>query len=842
MTMMRSLFGILAVLFFVALPRQAAALDDCDFGFKVNTESSALQALTSDANAKGGFWLSINDAPPDIQKIAKYVGLLQTCVMTPDGKPRTVSISGTTRTINSPQVFKCTASLLSDNRLITNHHCFYDPIFAEAGFNIVTEARVTFGYRFADDTSGTKTYRVLNREISKNQELDALLLQIIGGDANADLGGHFPMDTKGDLQPLQELKMIHHPAGQPQQYSSGTCKVHRLQSQLGEQATSLRHTCETTGGSSGSLILDARSLAIVGLHNLGGLNRQSDSFNAGHRIGPINAALGLGMKEMKPFNDSENLALNIPKADPCDPQFILAQNVNQCAVWDVYLASCSGHSRAIEARRLKASVCKADSCDSQFETAKASDSCLKWKAYTESCSDHEGMLTATVAFEKACTTSSAATNDPNITKTISELLSSADKYYEQEKFTEAFALYRTAADKGDATAQYIVGSMYRYGIGVSQSDIAALEWFRAAADQGEPNALNELGYMYSEGLGVPQSDVQAVRLYKEAGERGSSIGFYNLGFMYAYGYGVVHDNSEAAKWFERSARMDSSTVDELLANSYQWYVEQAEAGDVAAQNSLGLAFLTGRGIEQNNQEASKWFSAAADKDYARAQKNLGDMYYFGWGFSKDIDVAATWYRKAANQDFALAQNQLGVMSRNGEGMPRDELKAFEWFLKAAHKGHAEAQYNLGEMYYDGTGVPKSDTEAVKWYRKAAEQGYAVAQNDLGYMYANGLGVPQSDTEAVKWYREAADSGNGTGQCNLSIRLAWGKGTAKDPTAAADWTIKSLQSGEEWCITNMTEKATVREIQKKLKQRGLYTGAIDGSNGPNTQAAMRKLLP
>lgn len=110
------------------------------------------------------------------------------------------------------------------------------------------------------------------------------------------------------------------------------------------------------------------------------------------------------------------------------------------------------------------------------------------------------------------------------------------------------------------------------------------------------------------------------------------------------------------------------------------------------------------------------------------------------------------------------------------------------------------------------------------------------------MYYSGRGVPQSNTEAVKWYRRSAYGNNAKGQCSLALLTARGEGTARDPKNAAEWTVNSLQNGNDWCITNLTENATVREIQKILKQHGLYNGAIDGSNGANTQAAMRKLLP
>jgi hypothetical protein len=248
---------------------------ECEFKFDVDTQSSALQAHVADATAKGGLWQSIDMAPPDLKGIAKYVGRLDICLMTADGKPGIFNNSGggTGRSVNSPVMTTCTAALLPGNRLLTNHHCFYDPRLVEAGFTIVAEARINFGYTAKDFTGDVKTFRVLTNEVSAAAELDAMVLQIVGADANSILGGHIPMVMETNTAPLRALKMVHHPYGDPQQFSDFNCAIHPDQAKLPDAASQLRHSCETATGSSGSLLLDERSLAIVGLHNQGGFAR-----------------------------------------------------------------------------------------------------------------------------------------------------------------------------------------------------------------------------------------------------------------------------------------------------------------------------------------------------------------------------------------------------------------------------------------------------------------------------------------------------------------------------------------------------------------------------------------
>lgn len=284
---------------------QAQGLPDCGFGFAIDRQSSAFQSMLVDGEQKRGFWLSINRAPADVKQVARHIGRLQVCLMTPDGQPRTLTRGGQTFTLESPFLSNCTAALLPDNRLLTNAHCFYDPDLVRAGFTVVREARINFNYTSSDDTGAVRTYLVSPREVAVDKDLDALLLQILGGDANTELDGHIPMRMMTRTEPNQELRMIHHPGADPQQYSTGTCQVHRRQSEIPDTRSPFRHSCESTGGSSGSLLLDARTLAVVALHNQGGLAPSGDSFNGGHKIALINQAFNLGFEELAPTGDDD---------------------------------------------------------------------------------------------------------------------------------------------------------------------------------------------------------------------------------------------------------------------------------------------------------------------------------------------------------------------------------------------------------------------------------------------------------------------------------------------------------------------------------------------------------
>jgi len=68
---------------------------------------------------------------------------------------------------------------------------------------------------------------------------------------------------------------------------------------------------------------------------------------------------------------------------------------------------------------------------------------------------------------------------------------------------------RSAAELGNADAQFDLGALYRVGNGVPLDVQEASRWFRRAANQGHTVAQLNLGVLYAYGEGVPKDLVQA---------------------------------------------------------------------------------------------------------------------------------------------------------------------------------------------------------------------------------------------------------------------------------------------------------------------------------------------
>ena len=85
--------------------------------------------------------------------------------------------------------------------------------------------------------------------------------------------------------------------------------------------------------------------------------------------------------------------------------------------------------------------------------------------------------------------------------------------YHRGDHAVAMEIWRPLAERGDASAQYMVGYLYARGEGVVSNSGKAARWYRKAADQGDPDAQLNLGLMYVNGTGVKKSYVSAYKWF-----------------------------------------------------------------------------------------------------------------------------------------------------------------------------------------------------------------------------------------------------------------------------------------------------------------------------------------
>ena len=95
--------------------------------------------------------------------------------------------------------------------------------------------------------------------------------------------------------------------------------------------------------------------------------------------------------------------------------------------------------------------------------------------------------------------------------------------YDQGDYQTALAEWTPLAEGGDATAQALLGLLYRGAPGLPADAEQSARWYRAAADQGHTHAQYNLGLAYLSGSGVVQDDIAAY-MWLDVAARGIPLG------------------------------------------------------------------------------------------------------------------------------------------------------------------------------------------------------------------------------------------------------------------------------------------------------------------------------
>lgn len=216
-------------------------------------------------------------------------------------------------------------------------------------------------------------------------------------------------------------------------------------------------------------------------------------------------------------------------------------------------------------------------------------------------------------------------------------------------------------------------------------------------------------------------------------------------YLYA-GYLIVSSNKgediqEALRLIEEAAKLGYEDAIALMNSGMEdlpsfptideTLIAKAEAGDVEAQSVLGAAYITGEGIEQDQEK----------------------------GFY--------WIEKAALQNHRDAVATLGLCYQNGIGTEENLEKAVEWFEKAAEAGNVDVQYQLGCLYLEEYPKdPEKHARGLYWLKTAGENGEGKAAKFYAFncyidkAIAEGRISPDTDFfEMMGFVSEQADNGD-----------------------------------------------------------------------------------
>jgi hypothetical protein len=189
---------------------------------------------------------------------------------------------------------------------------------------------------------------------------------------------------------------------------------------------------------------------------------------------------------------------------------------------------------------------------------------------------------------------------------------------QSEDQRRACELFRRAAEKGYAPAQYRIGYCYEQGIGAQQNFATANQWYAKAGEQGYVDAQYKLGHSYRTGRGTPIDLATALNWYKKAASSGDREALHNIGWMYATGQGAKADQAEG----------------------YRWFLEAAKHGEPSAQFEVARRLNEGVGVVKNPALAYSWLLVLKAQRSSFPPEDFQQIEMLMTSIDRELDAAA----------------------------------------------------------------------------------------------------------------------------------------------------------------------------------------------------------
>lgn len=407
-----------------------------------------------------------------------------------------------------------------------------------------------------------------------------------------------------------------------------------------------------------------------------------------------------------------------------------------------------------------------------------------------------------------------------------------------------YQLYNKAI-LGDAQAQFEIGQMFQYGIGVTQNDASAIIFYQNAVQQQHLGAEYNLAILYllhaktKEDYQFALSDLTdaafkgnkksqyVLSRILEQGIKGSDGVEYitakpdqALSMLYlaaANGYGPAEYDlaNRLARHYDNG--LNVTTQKQLIVLVRQLYQGAANRG--ISNALLPLAFYNA--MDSNPQRQAKAFKVAKEQAISGDEKAallLGLLYDRGIGVSADLDRAIYWYQQAGHN--AVNQFILGTYAAEGMGMEKNKDQGMEKLQQSINDQFSYADFNmavlqqqsqenflpnlshayelgnshagivLADYYLSAGDDPEKMKQARQIYEGLANKGDQDAQLKLAYMEQKGLGSPINLVAAQQWYTASADQGNSVAEYLLGQFYQLGGQGDPDYSLARQWYQKA----------------------------------------------------
>lgn len=173
----------------------------------------------------------------------------------------------------------------------------------------------------------------------------------------------------------------------------------------------------------------------------------------------------------------------------------------------------------------------------------------------------------------------------------------AKRAYDASEFTEAAKLVRPLAEQGNPRAQFLMGQMLFFGLGLERDDARAAQWYGMAAQAGNTEAQYRLGYLHATGQGVGYSAAAAERFWIAAASKGHRGAIVALADFYHEGLYRKEDETLARRWLNRAAM----------------------TGDIESMYKLARRLMTPEKVATDFRRAYAWLFIAANRGHSAAK-------------------------------------------------------------------------------------------------------------------------------------------------------------------------------------------------------------------------------
>lgn len=176
-------------------------------------------------------------------------------------------------------------------------------------------------------------------------------------------------------------------------------------------------------------------------------------------------------------------------------------------------------------------------------------------------------------------------------------------------------------------------------------------------------------------------------------------------------------------------------------------VKELAENDVAqAQNHLGVAYMTGDGVELNEQQAVYWFKRASSQGDPEAIANFGMCLLLGKGIAKDITVALYILESAYLMGIDnVIENILDAIRINYVDI--NEM------ISLVNTDNTQTKWVLGLCYDHGLCVNRDTQKAMELFHDAGKNNNPIALWILAHFIAN---TSEPDLLCAKMYLEKVE--------------------------------------------------------------------------------------